>query len=132
MITLKNIAEATNQEIFNQVVEHAFQMKEQCGERDRNGDFACKYRHGSNKCFAGALIADDEYYPDFESMLWGQLPIFEEGGELENSHLKLFVQDLQYIHDFYNDSEDGDMHKYFDKEFREFALNNELKYTSRF
>lgn len=56
MITLKTLPQATEQEVFDQVVNHLRDQREKA-----SGEVGCAYRVGELKCAAGCLIADDEY-----------------------------------------------------------------------
>lgn len=100
IITLKNLHEATAQQVFDQVVTHLRTQKVQCA----GADGSCLYRHDGLKCAAGALIADDEYVPEMD----------KEGGGYGSSwpslvarqvvpstgHTEL-IRDLQRVHDNY-------------------------------
>lgn len=74
MITLKNLHEATQQEIFNQVGRHLLTQNARStgippktvARWDSQIAQSCLYRSGDLKCAAGCLIADDEYKPEFE------------------------------------------------------------------
>ena len=54
----------TEQEIFDTVVAHARKQGRKCV--DESGD--CLYRHGPDKCFAGALIPDNVYSTGMEQL----------------------------------------------------------------
>lgn len=57
-ISLRNLAEATEQEVYNQVVEHLLTQK----KKSTNGASGCVYRGSEGlMCAAGCLIADSEY-----------------------------------------------------------------------
>ncbi|PZP71793.1 hypothetical protein [Methylorubrum populi] len=47
----------TAQEVFDAVARHASQMPERCYSAT---DDSCLYRNGTNACFVGALLTDDE------------------------------------------------------------------------
>lgn len=57
MITLGTLAQATGQEVFNQVATHLLTQMEQS-----KGNSTCQYRSddGKLKCAAGCLISEDE------------------------------------------------------------------------
>ena len=55
----------TEQEIFDTVVAHARKQGRKCV--DESGD--CLYRHGPDKCFAGALIPDNVYSTGMEQLM---------------------------------------------------------------
>lgn len=93
-ITLKTLAQATEQEVFDQVVQH---LREQ-GVQSKNEN-GCVYRgEGGLMCAAGCLIADDEYtsYMDnAEDSTWTQLVIDHV---VPDKHETL-IRRLQEIHD---------------------------------
>jgi hypothetical protein len=93
-ITLANLAQASEVEVFEHVAKHLLNQ----GMRCMNGT-RCGYRSETPgdgmACAAGCLIADDEYRPGFESEMWGSLV---------NKHLVPaahcgLISDLQMIHD---------------------------------
>ena len=104
MITLKTLAEATEQEVFNQI---ATGLMEQGKKSLVNG--RCCYRSDDgSKCAAGMLIADDEYKPVFdkrgtrgESSDWEGIVLM---GYATKAHKELIMQ-LQNIHDTFEPSE---------------------------
>lgn len=61
IVSLKNLAEATPQQVFDQVVTHMRTQKVQA-----KGPEGCAYRAGALMCAAGCLIADDEYMPEMD------------------------------------------------------------------
>jgi hypothetical protein len=92
MITLKNLHEATKQEVFNQAVRHLLTQ----GQRALDAFDNCCYRTDSGlKCGAGCLIADDEYKPEFEGDDWMKLV---DNGDVSRIHVGLMCR-LQNIHD---------------------------------
>ena len=95
-ITLKTLAIATEQEVFDQVVQH---LREQ-GVQSKNEN-GCAYRGESGlMCAAGCLIADDEYtsYMDnAENSSWNHL-VSEYIFPSEHRDL---ISDLQAVHDEY-------------------------------
>lgn len=106
MITLKTLAEATEQEVFNQI---ATGLMEQGKKSLVNG--RCCYRSDDgSKCAAGMLIADDEYKPVFDkrgtrgemiSSDWEEIVL---KGYAPKVHSDLITQ-LQSIHDSFEPSE---------------------------
>lgn len=93
MITLKTLADATEQEVFDQVANHLLtQMK-------KSEDYVnCLYRSSDGlKCAAGCLISDDEYKPEFEQSGWHALRE-EFPHMITMKHMDL-IYHLQYIHD---------------------------------
>lgn len=99
-ITLATLAEATAQEVFDQVATHLLKQNEQ----SRSADDWCAYR-GANglMCAAGCLIADDEYKVAFDtggnapSKGWDSLIA---DGFVPRAHSEL-IQGLQHVHDCY-------------------------------
>lgn len=90
MITLKTLASATAQEVFDQVAQHLLSQ----GQRSWSGSL-CMYRHGNLRCAAGCLIGDDEYSMDFEELLWTSL-VRDGIAPEEHKHL---IRCLQRTHD---------------------------------
>lgn len=101
MITLKTLADATEQEVFDQVANHLLtQMKKSEDTRKNSYDYYvnCLYRSSDGlKCAAGCLIADDEYKPEFEQKDW---PSLQEKFPhmITMKHMDL-IRQLQDIHD---------------------------------
>lgn len=94
MITLKTLDTATDQEVFDQVVEHLLKQKVQ--SRHAAG---CAYRgDGGLKCAAGCLISDDEYSEEFENWPWSELACNLPNFPKKHSGL---IQELQRIHDIH-------------------------------
>lgn len=102
LVTLKTLAEATPQQVFDQVVTHMRTQKVQA-----KGAEGCAYRTGTLKCAAGCLIADDEYIPEMD-----QAGINKTGSEdgsswsglirrgvVESTQHDGLIVDLQCIHD---------------------------------
>ncbi|MCI0527846.1 MAG: hypothetical protein L0Y56_10460, partial [Nitrospira sp.] len=93
MITLKTLASATQQEIFNQVAGHLIAQNEKSLSPIGIG---CRYRGEAGcKCAAGCLISDEEYGPDWEGKSWFQL--IEAGVVPEQN--KDLIGELQNVHD---------------------------------
>lgn len=92
-ITLANLAEATEQQIFDQVAVHLLKQ----GVRSVDTSARCLYRGpGSLMCAAGCLIADEEYKPEFDELgSWG---ILIEHGHVPAKH-ECFIGMLQRLHD---------------------------------
>lgn len=91
-ITLKNLHEATAQEVFDQVKNHLITQNEQ----SVNSDGLCVYRNVDGlSCAAGCLISEEEYSPDFEKNLWGDLINMRL---VSSAHSDL-IGELQQIHD---------------------------------
>lgn len=91
-ITLKNLHEATAQQVFDQVALHMLAQN----EKSLSPDGQCLYRNGEGLCCAaGSLIAEDEYEEDMEGGTWEAL-VTEHGVTAVHSML---ICDLQSIHD---------------------------------
>lgn len=94
MITLTTLAQASEQEIFDQVTAHLLAQN----ARSSN-DSVCLYRDPvGHKCAAGCLIADDEYRPEFEGTSWVALA---RQGQVPGAHAK-FIRELQNVHDIWS------------------------------
>ena len=117
-ITLKTLAQATEQEVFDQVVQH---LREQ-GVQSKNEN-GCAYRgNGGLMCAAGCLIADDEYtsYMDnAEDTTWTQLV---SDNIVPDKHETL-IRRLQEIHD-------GNVDKW-ESGLEKAALSHNLVYTTK-
>lgn len=61
-ITLATLAQATAQEVFDQVATHLLKQN----QKALMSGFGCQYRYEGLKCAAGCLISDEEYSPKFE------------------------------------------------------------------
>lgn len=103
----------TDQEIFDAVVTHA--RKQQARSVSHHGD--CCYR-GNNglRCFAGCLIADEDYDPSMEGSNCMLLPPIIK--LTQNTGL---VRSLQTIHDKYGV-------EYWESRFKALAIANGLEY----
>lgn len=112
-ITLKTLAQATEQQVFNQVVTHLLTQNQQ--SLSARGD--CLYRAGELKCAAGCLIGDDEYNEEvMEDMIWSSLAI---EGVVPQEH-KVLISAFQRIHD-------GSAPESWPNKFRQLAIDNELE-----
>lgn len=96
MITLKTLAQATDQEVFDQVKTHLLTQN----QKAVNNYGKCRYRFGELKCAAGCLIGDDEYRKEFDSY-GGSWPFLCNQGLIPKEHMALIVE-LQRIHDRHN------------------------------
>lgn len=103
MITLATLPEATEQEVFDQVVNHLLTQKEKCQD-DVNGFTLCRYRANGKMCAAGCLISEEEYKSFqkseetrnyLEGHNWSDLIDY---GRVPDQHEQLII-DLQVIHD---------------------------------
>ena len=92
-ITLKNLEEATKEQVFDQVAKHLLQQQKKSYSKD---GYTCFYR-GANglKCAAGSLIGDEEYEKRMEELSWTSLA---DEGLVPSKHLDL-ISHLQEIHD---------------------------------
>ena len=94
MITLKNIAEESLQDIFDQAANHLLtQMKQS------RGNNMCLYRSDDGlKCAVGCFIADDEYIGDMEGECVETLIVNGRMSSISRDRLKL-LDKLQSMHD---------------------------------
>lgn len=91
MITLATLEQATAQEVFEQVKKHSIEQPFKSMDEE-----SCLYRDGKgHKCFAGCLIADDEYIPEMEVWSWDSLV---RRGLVPDKHKDLIIR-VQKIHD---------------------------------
>lgn len=92
MITLKTLPDATEQEVFDQVVTHLLTQNNKALEE--GSDSNCVYRAPKGlKCAAGCLISDEEYDPCIEGESWPP-----SNYTVTSEHAK-FICELQLIHD---------------------------------
>lgn len=94
MITLATLAEATEQQVFDQVAEHL--MKQGCRSYI-NDDVGCAYRGPTEglMCAAGCLISDSEYRQTWEGKNWQGLV---ENHRVPATHMEM-INELQDAHD---------------------------------
>ena len=95
-ITLATLEQATEQQVFDQVVAHL--RKQGAKAKGSTGGFStsCVYRNDAGlKCAAGCLIGDDEYNKCMENKTWVGLV---GKGFAPEKHCTL-VTDLQRVHD---------------------------------
>lgn len=100
-ITLKNLAGATQQQIFDQVAEHLLHQNEISAHKySENGipGYCCYRGPNGLKCAAGCLIADDEYDPMMDSGMDTSWLDLATKGTVPREHM-LFIRELQVIHD---------------------------------
>jgi hypothetical protein len=94
VITLKTLAAATAQQVFDQVATHL-----QTQGKVSQGAGGCVYRGPEGAmCAAGCLMADDEYQDAWENHTWVSLRF---GGFVPDVHESL-IAGLQYVHDDYD------------------------------
>ena len=94
-ITLANLHEATQQQIFDQVARHLLKQ----GKRAVSAQGRCKYRTDDGlKCAAGCLISDEEYDQNFE--MRGSWPsVVSYSGYTVTVVHEHFITALQRMHD---------------------------------
>jgi hypothetical protein len=99
-ITLSNLSEATEQQIFDQVKNHMLtQMKKSMLKSNRD---ICAYRGFDGlQCAAGCLMSDKEAFKIPEQKSWYELSIKEL---VPKDHFGL-INELQDIHDVENPDE---------------------------
>lgn len=96
MITLKNLSEATEQQVFDQVAKHLLTQNARSLRPQPGKVGACAYRGvDERKCAAGCLISDQEYSPSMEGASWWTLTIKHI---VPSAHATL-IKELQAIHD---------------------------------
>lgn len=96
MITLKTLAEASAQDVFDHVVRHLGKQGVRSMEEDGDTSASCAYRGVEGRmCAAGCLVADDEYQKDWEGLSWEGLL---NRGAVPPEHGSL-IDDLQLVHD---------------------------------
>jgi hypothetical protein len=93
MICLANLAEKSEQEVFNWIVTKLMEQ----GKKSVDARSHCMYRGEDGcKCAAGWVIGDDEYTVSFEDQTWSSL--VAKYDYVPSSHSKL-IYELQHIHD---------------------------------
>ena len=123
MITLATLAQATEQQVFDQVVKHLLAQ----GVRSKKGDFTenvCMYRGPAGlKCAAGCLIGDDEYTEAMDNnhagTSWDGLM---SRGEVPKEHGTM-IQNMQTIHD--NGPPEG-----WERALSDYAKDNYLEFNN--
>lgn len=122
MITLATLADATAQQVFDQVVAHLRKQGRASKDYKTGG---CFYRGPEGlKCAAGCLISDDEYVDRMDirnghDTYW--LDLIEDGLVPTSRH-NLLISCLQDIHD------DRDPYDW-EREFERLAYEEQLNYT---
>jgi hypothetical protein len=119
IISLKNLNEATAQQVFDQVVDH---LRKQGVQSKNHTTGFCLYRYGALKCAAGCLIADDEYTPMMDGGdggTWSFLTIAIKG--FPTAHVEL-IQALQRLHDSVNP-------EYWEEAFRDLVARGQYDIT---
>lgn len=100
MITLATLAEATEQQVFDQVATH---LKKQNARSIKPGSNTCMYRSPTGlMCAAGCLIAESEYRTSVDDsefgVSWCELV---SAGIAPHTHSKL-IHHLQSAHDMHH------------------------------
>jgi len=94
-ITLRTLASASPQQVFNQVAAH---LMKQMQPALRPGNQPCAYRGREGRvCAVGCLIADDEYDSSMEGKSCDVLWV--DGHPIDETHLAL-LGGLQSLHDY--------------------------------
>lgn len=91
-ITLATLAQATPQQVFNQVRDHLLKQ----ANKSKYGDTCLYHNKTGTKCAAGCLISDAEYNSEYECNSWSSLVHDFEG--VPNAHFDL-ISSLQNVHD---------------------------------
>jgi hypothetical protein len=91
VITLATLANATPQQVFDQVANHLLTQ----GRKAAGSTPSCSYRYSGLKCAGGCLISDEEYTIDMEGFNWSTL-VKRYG--IPSNHQQL-ITELQTIHD---------------------------------
>jgi hypothetical protein len=102
MISIKNLAQATAQQVLDQAFNHLMTQNQKAAYFDDFGKMiSCKYRMKKSplKCGAGCFIAEEEYDERMEGQTWNGL--VEMGLVNTEAHLKL-IMDIQAIHDSFS------------------------------
>jgi len=95
-VTLKTLAEATAQQVFDQVAKHLLEQGVRSMSEAPDEDEFCLYRGPEGlKCAAGCLISDNEYEDGMEGRGWRNLV---NNGYASNAHIDI-IDCLQSIHD---------------------------------
>lgn len=101
MITIKNLAQATAQQVFDQAVNHLMTQGKRSAKYLPDGTIdVCTYRIEGSKltCGAGIFISDDEYTPEMEGNTW--IGLVKSGLVTTNKYAPLMMR-IQSIHDCY-------------------------------
>ena len=118
MITVRNLHQYSEQEVFDYIANHLLTQNKQARLADGS---ECAYRtEGGLKCAAGCLIPDDLYKPEFEGKGYRGLVAIEH---FDSTHRDL-IHRLQILHD------DNQPEKWAN-ELRDLALNLRLEFTQK-
>jgi len=94
MITLVDLVNATEQQIFDQALEHLRLQKQKSVRTTENGE-RCMYRCQELSCVLGCFMSDAEYTPGMEGNTWDELV---DIGVVPDCHFDLMTA-LQMLHD---------------------------------
>jgi|ERR1051325_540693 hypothetical protein len=116
-ITTHNLAEATPQQVFDQIATHLLTQKKK-STRKREASDQCVYHTKRGKmCAVGCLIPKEEYESEMEGWAWSDLVgIFD----FSDAHVEL-IQGLQHIHDTSKVSD-------WENDLKDYAQTLELKW----
>ena len=93
-ITIHNLNEATEQQVFDTISTHLLTQK---SKSEMYAPYTCAYRSGEGKaCAVGCLIPIEDYKPEYERNKWTQL--ISKYEYLPHRHSS-FLSRLQRIHD---------------------------------
>lgn len=95
-VSLENLAEATEQQVFDQVATHLLTQNQKSQKQGVGGK--CLYRYEDLKCAAGCLIADDDYAKKLDAEKQSQWGSLYDAGLVPEAHVSL-IAELQYVHD---------------------------------
>ena len=101
-ITLETLHIASNQDIFDQCINHLRQQGEPAMTDEASR--TCQYRYNGLKCAIGCFIANDEYNPAMEGCTWSILHIKYIKTDMP-SYRHTLLRNLQNIHDTYYTNE---------------------------
>ena len=127
-ITLANLKDATEQQVFDQVARHLIKQK----VRAVNDAGMCQYRPGNGlMCAAGCLMTDEEYDIKFDT-LGSWLAISEAYPEVPSKHA-YFIDMLQKMHDMkagaWGDIDGEGSTIDYPRRLQQFAKNHNLQFN---
>lgn len=116
MITLKTLVQASEQEVFDQAVNHMLSQMQK--SQSPYGDCVYKNEEGL-KCAAGCFISDEEYSKyEMEGNGWDTLV---EKGKVPREHMAL-IKRMQHVHD-------SEIPEYWETRLRHIAKDQDLKFN---
>lgn len=92
MITIRTLASASAQAVFDQLAEHLLNMEMPCCQA--NGVIGA-YHFGDRRSPAGSLVADEDYLMCMENRSWWSLAAT---GLVPEAHADM-IGDIEYVHD---------------------------------